>query len=315
MKKYILPNHIHKRRASLVNRQALFGYVIFFAVFMFMTGGVVKIGEGVLGYATNIKLQDLLNQTNELRQKNNLSPLTINQNLSKAAQAKANDMFEDDYWAHTAPDGTEPWDFIKAYGYEYSYAGENLAVDFTNSKDVVDAWFKSVSHRENLLNANYTEIGFAVVNGELKGRKTTLVVQLFGRPLSGGGPEILASSESPNLENLQTQINPDLNQDLNPLTDKDLTINNVLTNVESSVSQDAANQNAAGRVLNTTDVFNVSKNIAIVLGLFVTVIFGIDGYYVRRHQIFRMTGHTFLHIVMLLFAILAIWYSHIGLVL
>ena len=61
--------------------------------------------------------------------------------------------------------------FIEQEGYQYIYAGENLAVDFSESSEVIEAWFDSPSHRENLLSHNYSEIGFAVINGELKGRK------------------------------------------------------------------------------------------------------------------------------------------------
>jgi len=310
MKRYILPNHVSKTRATIITPKAIFGYIVFLFCFIFLSGGVVEYGSAVLGYATNIKLEELFQDTNELRVKNNLSPLSINEKLSKAAEAKANDMFEDDYWAHTAPDGTEPSNFIKAYGYEYSYAGENLAVDFANSKDVVDAWYKSPSHRENLINQDYTEIGFAVVNGELNRRKTTLVVQMFGKPLKGV-PSILASTET-------SAKNTALAVDETPQTVLP-TINTAESNdqaIPTSIINNAQDTIiSSGSVLNSTDIYNVSRNIAIILGFFVTLVFAIDGYYVRRYQIFRMTGHTILHVLMLLMAIAGIWYTHIGLVL
>jgi hypothetical protein len=68
-------------------------------------------------------------------------------------------------------------------GYQYEYAGENLAKNFLFSKNVVEAWMDSPTHRENVLRPEYTDVGFAVVNDVLNGEETTLVVQMFGKPL------------------------------------------------------------------------------------------------------------------------------------
>jgi hypothetical protein len=93
-------------------------------------------------------------------------------------------MFTENYWAHNSPSGNSPWVWFKQEGYNYMYAGENLARGFSNSKDTVDAWMASkMGHKENLLGSNYQEIGIAVEDGVLNGEKTTLVVQLFGTPI------------------------------------------------------------------------------------------------------------------------------------
>ncbi|MBI4136614.1 hypothetical protein HY469_00975 [Candidatus Roizmanbacteria bacterium] len=149
----------------------------------------------ILGYATNISVEDLLFYTNQERLNHGLNSLQLNTTLSMAAEKKAQDMFDDNYWAHTAPDGATPWDFIVSEGYAYSYAGENLARDFSDSKGVVVAWMNSPSHRDNLLRGEYQEIGFAVVNGTLDGNETTLVVQMFGTP-QNRRPVITSASES-----------------------------------------------------------------------------------------------------------------------
>ncbi len=99
---------------------------------------------------------------------------------------KATDMFARNYWAHYGPDGTTPWSFITNSGYEYEYAGENLAKNFMFSDGVVQAWMESPTHRENILRNEYTEIGYAIQNGVLNGEETTLVVQMFGTPLDTG---------------------------------------------------------------------------------------------------------------------------------
>lgn len=137
----------------------------------------------VLGYATDISVQKLMELTNMERQNNSLPPLQYNDTLSSAAQKKAEDMFVKNYWSHYGPDGTSPWSFILQSGYKYQYAGENLAKNFLFSQGVVNAWMNSQSHKENLLRKEYTEVGYAIVNGVLNGEETTLVVQMFGTPI------------------------------------------------------------------------------------------------------------------------------------
>jgi hypothetical protein len=57
-----------------------------------------------------------------------------------------------------------------------------LAVNFVDSEDVTDAWMKSPSHRANIVNYNFTEIGVAMAKGQYKGSEAIFVVQMFGRP-------------------------------------------------------------------------------------------------------------------------------------
>ncbi len=138
----------------------------------------------VLGYASNIGAPQVVDQTNSERRSSGLGQLTLNPLLSQAAYAKAQDMFSHQYWAHTSPSGTEPWDFIKSSGYKYRVAGENLARDFMSSSEVTAAWMASPTHKANIMNPKYSEIGVAVVDGILNGTETTLVVQMFGTPAS-----------------------------------------------------------------------------------------------------------------------------------
>jgi uncharacterized protein YkwD len=140
-------------------------------------------GGFVLGYASNISPTQIVEMTNSQRSSAGLSPLTVNEQLNQAALAKANHMFANDYWAHVAPDGTNPWFFIRNAGYAYSVAGENLARDFADAGSIVDAWMNSETHRANIVHQKYTEIGIAVVDGKLGGVETTLVVQMFGNPV------------------------------------------------------------------------------------------------------------------------------------
>ena len=129
-----------------------------------------------------------------------LASLEVNPTLVAVAQAKANDMAAKGYFAHVSPEGVEPWHWFKEAGYTYEHAGENLAVDFSDSGDVERAWMVSPSHRDNILNARYTEIGIASAQGIYEGRPTTFVVQVFGAPAkahSGPVSSELAREETP----------------------------------------------------------------------------------------------------------------------
>ncbi len=136
----------------------------------------------ILGYASNISVGQVVDSTNSLRTGSGLGALSYNSKLASAAIAKAQNMFSEGYWAHTSPTGKEPWDFIRSSGYSYKIAGENLARDFDSTSPMMDAWMNSPTHRANIMNPRYQEIGIGVVDGLLNGVETTLVVQMFGAP-------------------------------------------------------------------------------------------------------------------------------------
>lgn len=124
----------------------------------------------------------LIDLTNKARTENNAPKLAISDTLTKAAQLKADDMASRQYFSHTSPDGTTPWYWFQKAGYEFMYAGENLAVDFTESTDIENAWLASPKHRDNIVDSRFTEIGIATKTAVWQGRQTTFVVQLFGAP-------------------------------------------------------------------------------------------------------------------------------------
>ena len=126
----------------------------------------------------------LVDLANKDRDQNDISALTVNPVLVAAAQMKADDMVKNGYFAHTSPAGVTPWYWFGQAGYKFIYAGENLAIDFSESADVNEAWMESPLHRQNILNGNFTEIGVATAEGIYKGERTTFVVQLFASPAS-----------------------------------------------------------------------------------------------------------------------------------
>lgn len=120
--------------------------------------------------------QQILDLVNQDRQNHGLSQLSLSATLNLAALAKADDMVSNNYFAHVSPQGTNPWYWFKSLGYNYLYAGENLAEGYSNAKDLESSWMASPTHRANILSPFYSDIGLAVVQKN----NVTVVVQLFG---------------------------------------------------------------------------------------------------------------------------------------
>ncbi len=175
-----LPRPSNNYRAKILHHSVLLSFLILVLSITVTLPTWVQSFPQILGTSVDITSQKLLDATNKKRAEKGLSPLKMNTELAKAASEKANYMFSKNFWAHNAPDGTTPWVFIKATGYEYTYAGENLARGFTSTDDVVKAWMESPTHRENMLSGNYEDIGFAIEQGTLNGEDTILVVEMLG---------------------------------------------------------------------------------------------------------------------------------------
>ncbi len=129
--------------------------------------------------------QGVIDETNKQRANNGNTPLHENARLDKAAEAKVDDMFAQQYFEHKSPDGKMPADLAHAQGYDFVVVGENLALgNFENDKALVEAWMNSPGHRANILHSSYQEIGVAVKKGQFEGKTVWLAVQEFGTPLS-----------------------------------------------------------------------------------------------------------------------------------
>ena len=124
----------------------------------------------------------VIDLTNAERVENSLPTLVRNPVLDAAANLKAADMAKRSYFSHDSPTGVTPWHWFAEAGYSYVYAGENLAVYFTDSSAVVDAWMQSPTHRANIVGSQYREIGVGTAKGVYEGYDTIFVVQLFGTP-------------------------------------------------------------------------------------------------------------------------------------
>lgn len=124
----------------------------------------------------------LIKKINEIRQKQEVGLLKENELLVKAAQLKADDMSAKEYFSHNTLDEQRPWIFLEKVGYEYEFAGENLAVNFLDTDRVYEAWMESPRHRDSILRNNYTEIGIATSSGIYEGKEAIFVVQFLAKP-------------------------------------------------------------------------------------------------------------------------------------
>jgi hypothetical protein len=190
----------HRHKPKGVNKHAFekvyWPYIPFLvlALILLVTsvrGGLVSAWirnpKAVLAYATSVSPQELLNDTNQARQTDGKTKLKINPELTEAAQAKANDMALRNYWSHNTPAGNPPWTFVTATGYNYQKLGENLAAGFIDSRATVNGWLASPEHRENMLDAAYTEVGFGYANNADytstgNDGPMTIVVAFYGEP-------------------------------------------------------------------------------------------------------------------------------------
>lgn len=130
--------------------------------------------------ASEINKENIIQLVNQSRNNSGIESLVENENLVRAAREKAEDMIKNNYFSHNSPTGITPWYWLDKNGYDYKYAGENLALGFSLAEDEHQAWMESPSHRKNILNPNYKEIGVAVEKGEIDKKFVTIAVQMFG---------------------------------------------------------------------------------------------------------------------------------------
>lgn len=180
LKGFFIPHEGNRFRPQSLSRDALIVVVAvtcvvegFLLTSLFMQSGAGQFAAAVLKAA-------VVNLTNAERSDLGLGELRADPALTAAAQAKADDMARRGYFSHNDPDGSAPWKWVLGAGYDYAYAGENLAVRFYDSSDVVQAWMQSPSHRANIAKSAYRDIGIGVAEGTYEGKPTTFVVQFFG---------------------------------------------------------------------------------------------------------------------------------------
>src|SRR4028118_2232027 len=139
------------------------------AVILLSTFGLA--GSGGAGTAYDDEELKFVGLINDYREQNGLRPVILSDTLAVAAERHSKDMAEYGFFAHTTapsptyPDGAEPWDRMKAEGYDYNTPkGENLAVGYETAEEAMQAGKDSPSHNAAMLDGNYRVMGVARIN-------------------------------------------------------------------------------------------------------------------------------------------------------
>ncbi len=283
-------------RAHVIGLPALF---IYLQIFIVLFAGLYLIrlkAPQILGTAS-FSAGQIIDLTNKKRAENGLSSLSQNQQLNEAAAGKAADMLANDYWAHNSPTGKTPWVFISAAGYKYVFAGENLARDFGDATSVVNAWMDSPSHRSNLLDKNFKDIGVAVASGKLGGHEGTLVVQMFGSSISQvPSQQPLAEVASPvPLVSGVGQPSPPATFEPTPLA---IASPIVLVDQSTQTTTVLASRH-----------FSIAKSASLALVGFIFVIFMIEVLITIKKTGAKLRPGVIAHLLLLAFVLLAVWYA------
>ncbi len=269
---FFIPHPQTHKKAHLISIPAFGVYLLLFILLQFSINTFNKSHPGVLGISSNVDQKELIDLTNKERQNYGLETLVEDERLNQAALEKGKNMLAEDYWAHYAPSGKTPWDFIKASGYKFSYAGENLARNFYQSNEVVVAWMSSPTHKENILNAHYRNIGIAVLKGTLKGQKTILVVQAFGTPTD----YVVSAPQAP--------------------TEKQITDLSERAVKSEGLSLGVGQQTATKTLF---DPFQMTRNLALIIILMIGVLIGLDAYILKKRGVFRISSCHISHLALL----------------
>ena len=237
LKKHFIPHEGNEHRPHILRDDStrnIVAIILLLEIFTFFVPILAHINtSGNMATVLPAVLDDLTNQERQIQK---LPVLSINPLLNKAAEMKAQDMATKGYFAHTSPDGKTPWYWLEQVGYSYQYAGENLAINFSDSKDVTLAWMESPTHKANIVKGNYTEIGTGVASGLYNGQQTIFVAQVYANPLPKIFKQtILDKNVNAKVKNTVNIINTEKNNVLGAETVSDAKINPAMIEVTTAL--------------------------------------------------------------------------------
>jgi hypothetical protein len=177
---HFIPHPCNDYKPKILHIDTLILIGLFLAIIKAAVVGYGFFIYSQVGYMEPRAQVEAVELINRARSDNGLEAVRANDYLNDRALEKAQDMLAKDYFAHYSPEGKAPWDLISRNKYPYLYVGENLARNFTSVTMAHKALMNSPSHKDNILNKKYTDVGIAVVSGALANEETTVLVQLFG---------------------------------------------------------------------------------------------------------------------------------------
>ncbi|MFA6131637.1 MAG: CAP domain-containing protein [Patescibacteria group bacterium] len=196
-KDYFVPHEGNDHKPKAIRHQALFAYSFFLIIIKLALISAQLFLPSASLYSSAVTRENIIDLTNASRRSAGLTELVDNTKLDAAAQAKAEDMILNQYFAHTSPANVTPWQWILSNGYAYELAGENLAVYYTQAEDTLAGWLASPTHRANIMDERFADIGVGVARGNFNNFENSIVVvQMFGKPRNKPS-EILAQETEP----------------------------------------------------------------------------------------------------------------------
>ena len=291
LRHWFTPHTTNNFRAKLLHNSGIFAIIgIVLAGNLFLRLFLDNPSLHVLGFTSSVTIDEVVQATNAERTGVALKPLAYNEKLADAARRKAANMFSENYWAHNSPSGNTPWVWFKAAGYNYVFAGENLAKDFGNTDRLMAAWMASPTHRDNIVNSKYTEIGVAVVPGNLQGQDTVLVVQLFGAPTGGDvtTPAVSTTTKAPVVAKAQTvppaeQVKGQTVAELVP--------------PEINVIQTTPTSSPLAVVPPRYNTFTTARTLNLATTLLFILALILDLYLAQSRRLVRRVGNNYAHII------------------
>jgi len=178
-----LPHHTNDRHPHVLRRRIVTSVVVLVLLVEFISISQSLDFPHSVKQLASVLPGVVIALTNQERTSGQLVMLTPNPLLTQAAQNAANDMAARGYFSHVSPDGKLPWYWLQQVGYTYQYAGQNLAINFDDTSQLMDAWMHSPEHRANILGANFSEIGVGMATGTYQGKEAVFVVQFFASPI------------------------------------------------------------------------------------------------------------------------------------
>lgn len=312
IKQWIFPHEENNHHPKAIRHTALAVYLVALLAFNVGYNVFVAHSSKVLGFATAISQSELIRLTNQTRVANGVGVLKENALLDQSAKLKAQNMFQEDYWAHYSPSGKSPWYWFDQAGYVYTLAGENLARDFDTSQGVIDGWMNSPTHRANMLAPGYRDIGMAVVNGVLQGHQTTLVVQHFGATNQTAAPVAQVAPPAP------TKQQAAVTTPTAPVEEKQISQQNQVPTVEGATGVPSGTINQLAQLPyqllhpQPISTWGVPQTVTIVFLAVLMLLFLFDSSVLFHKGVHRQHSHSLLHAGALGVLMLLVMYSASG---
>lgn len=245
IKNFFIPSTSNDHQPHGLSTKVLKVYAVVFILIKMFTVGFLFFTYPSPAVLSEKISQEIFELTNSSRNAESLNELNWSNELARAAQAKADDMVKNNYFAHIGPDGKQPWEWINKGGYYFLYMGENLAMDFSSAKIAHSAFQQSPTHWKNIMNPKYQDIGVGVAVGNINGRETIVLVEFFGAqktvqpviPIAQATEETpLAAATTPATTNQNITVTEPLVETNQPATAPvQQIVNNQANNIEPAV--------------------------------------------------------------------------------